>query len=289
MTERLFLRLEGDPAHGPHLQAPEGSLRDMALAPPLRSSVVRVMACREWIPPGHEVLERVLPDGAVRLIFNLGDPPSGNGAPGLQLEAVGALQAPALLRLHGRIEGLSVTLRPGAAAALLGVPAGAISGQAVPLDALWRGEAGRLLDQLAQAPDDAARAALLQAALLRRLRSHEAAVPAATVHAAALFTASGGRATPREVARAIGVGERRLQQLFHEGVGVTPRAFRRLARLHACLRALRQRSDPAWAQLALDAGFYDQSHLANEFKALCGLTPGMFLARTVSGSSKTAE
>ena len=36
-----------------------------------------------------------------------------------------------------------------------------------------------------------------------------------------------------------------------------------------------------------EAGFYDQSHLVNEFRALCGLTPGQFLQRSVSGSSKT--
>ncbi|HUG25993.1 SDR family oxidoreductase [Piscinibacter sp.] len=39
--------------------------------------------------------------------------------------------------------------------------------------------------------------------------------------------------------------------------------------------------------LAVDSGFYDQSHLVNEFRALCGLTPTEFLARSASGSSKT--
>ncbi|KWT82727.1 MULTISPECIES: helix-turn-helix domain-containing protein [unclassified Variovorax] len=41
--------------------------------------------------------------------------------------------------------------------------------------------------------------------------------------------------------------------------------------------------------MAVDHGYYDQSHLANEFRALCGLTPTEFLGRTVSGSSKTAD
>jgi AraC-like DNA-binding protein len=38
----------------------------------------------------------------------------------------------------------------------------------------------------------------------------------------------------------------------------------------------------------VDGGFYDQSHLINEFQALCGLTPEQFLRRRVSGSSKTS-
>jgi AraC-like DNA-binding protein len=72
-------------------------------------------------------------------------------------------------------------------------------------------------------------------------------------------------------------------------VGLSPRAFGRLARLHACLRVLRSERSPSWPQLALEAGFYDQSHLVNEFQALCGLSPRAFFERTrISVSSKTA-
>ena len=33
-------------------------------------------------------------------------------------------------------------------------------------------------------------------------------------------------------------------------------------------------SAPAWARVAVDAGYFDQSHLVREYRALCGLTPG---------------
>ncbi|MGQ2995972.1 MAG: helix-turn-helix transcriptional regulator, partial [Variovorax sp.] len=91
----------------------------------------------------------------------------------------------------------------------------------------------------------------------------------------------------REVAEAVGLGERRLQQLFHAQVGLSPRAWRRLARMHGCLRALRATPMPAWAEVAVDSGFYDQSHMVNEFRALCGVTPTEFLGRAIAGSSKT--
>ena len=41
------------------------------------------------------------------------------------------------------------------------------------------------------------------------------------------------------------------------------------------------------ADLALQAGYCDQSHLINEFQALCGCTPAEFRREAVSGSSKT--
>lgn len=93
---------------------------------------------------------------------------------------------------------------------------------------------------------------------------------------------------PRDVAQAVGIGERRLQQIFRAEVSMSPKAWGRLARLHACLRALRGGpAVPHWASLAADGGFYDQAHLANEFRALCGLSPSEFLQCRIAHSSKT--
>jgi AraC-like DNA-binding protein len=287
MGERLFLRLDDDPLHGPESGVPAGTLRAVPVSAALRPHVSHILLYREAFAAGHEVHERVLPDGAVRLVFNLGDAPSAGEGAGQPVAAIGASAAPVVVRMRDKVEGMSVTLRPGAAAALLGLPAGEIAGQAVHLDALWKGGAAALLEHLADAPGDAARAALLQSALERRLLESRGTAHHAAVHAARLIAGSGGRQPLRDVAAAVGVGERRLQQLFHAHVGLSPRAWARLARLHECLRALRLQPAPAWADVAVESGFYDQSHLVNEFRALCGVTPTEFMGHAISGSSKT--
>lgn len=286
--ERLYLRLDGDPLHGPEADMPAGTLCAFPVAAPLGAHVAHILLYREALPEGHEVVERVLPDGAVRLVFNLGDAPSAGESAGQAVEALGASAAPVLVRLRRKMEGLSVTLRPGAAGALLGMPASEIAGTAVHLDELWHGRGAELLERMAGQPDDASRVSVLCAALQRQLADGDVTIHPAAMRAAQLIAASGGRRPLREVAAAVGLGERRLQQVFQHQVGLPPRAWSRLARLHACLRALRLQRAPAWASLALDGGFYDQSHLVNEFQALCGLTPTEFLGRAISGSSKTA-
>jgi AraC-like DNA-binding protein len=288
MAERLFLRLDDDPLHGPESSVPAGTLRALPVGAALRGHVSHILRYRETFAEGHEVRERVLPDGAVRLVFNFGDAPSAGEGAGQAVEAIGASALPVVVRMRRKVDGISVTLRPGAAAALLGLPAGDISRSALHLDALWRGEGALLLGRMAEAPDDAARTALLHAALQRRLGGGEPAGNAIALHAVRRIAAAGGREPLRDVAAAVGVGERRLQQLFHTHVGLSPRAWSRLARMHGCLRALRLQPAPAWAEVALDGGFYDQSHLVNEFRALCGVTPTEFLGRAIAGSSKTA-
>ena len=66
MRERLFLRLDGDPLYAPETSVPTGAMSELAVAAPLRQSVSHIVMCQEDIPPGHELVERVLPDGAAR-------------------------------------------------------------------------------------------------------------------------------------------------------------------------------------------------------------------------------
>lgn len=280
MSERLFLHLDGDRAHGPESTAPPGTLRDQVVGAALREHVAQLLLYREALPNGAEVLERVIPDGAVRLVFNLGDAPSASST-AHRVQAIGASSTPAVVRLRGRLEGVSVALRPGAARALLGVPACELAGCSVDLDDLWGGEGSRVLSRMAEARDDGARIAVLEQALLRRVRRAGSPAEPRAARAAALIAEGGGRVPLPRVAEAVGVGERRLQQLFHSHVGLSPRAWLRLQRLRACLRTLREGPRRSWAEVALDAGYYDQAHLANDFRALCGITPTEYLVRLV--------
>jgi AraC-like DNA-binding protein len=282
VAERLFVRLQGDPVYAPETGVPPGTMRELAVPAALQAHVAHMLRYEEAIPEGEERIERVLPDGAVHLILELGD-----GAAQPVLRVAGASAAPVVLRIRGHIRGLSATLQPGAAAAVLGLPAAELTGLALPLDMLWR-DGAQLAAQLHEAPTDATRARLLLHCLHRRLAAHQATGSALARQAAAMISRSGGSLLLRDVARAIGTGERRLQQLFQQHVGLAPRTYGRLARMHQCLRLLRSLHAPRWTELALEAGYYDQAHLANEFQALCGLSPTAFLGQArISGSSKT--
>jgi len=270
LIERLFLRLDEDLVQGPESSVPPGCLRAVSVQPALRRHVAHILDYREAFARGEQVLERVVPDGAVRLAFSR----SNGGA--WSLTVIGPSAEPALVPLSGRMEALALTLQPAAASTLLGLPAGEIAGLAVPAEQLWTRRDAQDLARAADAVDDTARVQSIQQALLRRLQRAPGPDTRTARHAWRLLSDRAGRLPVRELAAAVGLGERRLQQLFAASFGLSPRTCGRLMRLHACLRALRRQPAPAWAALALDAGFSDQSHLANEFRALLGCTPGEF-------------
>lgn len=283
MADRLFLRLDDDPLYAPETTVPAGTMQELAVPRALAPYVANAMSYQDAIAPGLEVTERVLPDGALRLIFDFqGDRVTARVA--------GASTRAVLLTHRGEMRGLSVTLRPGASLALLGLAAHELT----DADHAWddvaplavRGIGVRLLE--ARSPH--ARMAVVFQALQARLPTDGPDSSERVAHAMRVLRHSRAVRPVTDAARALGVGERRLQQLFREHTGLAPKAWHGLARFHECLRLLRDRTSVSWAELAVEAGFHDQAHLSNTFRAICACTPGQFLAeRAASGFSKTAS
>jgi AraC-like DNA-binding protein len=278
-AERMYLHTGDEALFWQTGDAPGGAFASVAPAAPLRAFVERIGFGREWVDPAHPLTERVLPDGGVHLLFNLGDPPAAPGTSPPTCEALGARCAPSIIRMAGRVEQVTVTLRPGGMAALLGIPAGELSAHDAPLDALWGPRAARALERIAEAPVGPARAAAMEAVLAEMLAARDVRPDAVAAEAVRRIHASRGRIRVRALAEGLGVGERRLGQLFHRHVGVSPKAACRIARFRATVALLRREPHRPWSDLAYACGFYDQSHLVNEFQALAGLAPGEFRER----------
>lgn len=278
-AERMYLHTGEQALFWQAPPQPAGVFASVAPAPPLRPFVERIHYGWEWVDPAHPVHERVLPDGGVHLIFNPGDPPAVPGSPGAASVAVGARCQPSLIRMAGRIEHVTVTLRPGGMAALLGVPAGELAAADVPLDTLWGARAAQAVERMAVTPPTVARAAALQAVLMEVLAARDASPDALAAQGVRRIREARGRIRVRELALALGVGERRLEQVFHRHVGLSPKQACRIARFRSTVALLQRQPARGWSELAYDCGFYDQSHLVNEFQALAGLAPDEFRRR----------
>ena len=278
-AERMYLHMADEALFWPSPEAPAGAFASVVPAGALSGFVQRIHFGHEWVDPARPVVERVLPDGGVHLIFNLGDPPSVPGESQAACIAVGARCAPSIIRMAGLVEHVTATLRPGGMAALLGGPAGELAAHDVPLEVLWGSRADEVRERMAAAPRGHARAAILESALLTMLASREVRLDEAAAEGVRLIERAGGRIRVRELATALGIGERRLEQVFHRHVGLAPKAVCRLARFRATVALMQRQPHRAWTDVAFHCGFYDQSHLVNEFQALAGLAPGEFRER----------
>ena len=79
----------------------------------------------------------------------------------------------------------------------------------------------------------------------------------------------------QDLAALAGLSVCRFVTVFRREVGLTPHRFICHRRVRHAKSLLRAGLSPA--QAALDAGFFDQSHLSRHFKLVCGVTPGRYL------------
>jgi AraC-like DNA-binding protein len=78
-----------------------------------------------------------------------------------------------------------------------------------------------------------------------------------------------------QLGRRIGVSPFALLRMFRAQVGISPREYQTLLRITQAKRLLK--GDLPIAQVAVETGFCDQTHLTRHFRRIVGLTPGHYL------------
>lgn len=165
-----------------------------------------------------------------------------------------------------------VRLRPEGVAAFLRDTPSSIAEAVVDLDDILGSAIDRLRDQVASTSDLRVRTLLLAAAVARHLDSAPGASDAVrgALHA---VHSSRGTVPIRELVRTSGHSHRWLTERFRSEVGMTPKTYSRLVRFESAFERLGSLESVHWGELALDAGYYDQAHLARDFRELAGTTP----------------
>ena len=83
----------------------------------------------------------------------------------------------------------------------------------------------------------------------------------------------------RDLARRVGLSQRRFIQLFTADVGLTPKLYGRVRRFQWARELVRHVPKPDWAAVAASCGFFDQSHLIRDFGEFSGLSPVDYLSQ----------
>jgi len=206
---------------------------------------------------------------------------------------------------------LGVLFKPGGAAPFLPLPATELTDRYVDLEALWGSRATELYEQVGTAQTPAEQARLLAAQLTAQALSVHIAHPwlskasrplmhhPVVAHALQVFDGASPPSLPSslpppshpptvaqtiaQVVEQSGLSHRYFNELFRAAVGLSPKRFRQLRRLRAVLRAIWREPPSSWTAVALEHGYYDHAHLANDFRHFAGISPTAYLRNRSEG------
>lgn len=231
------------------------SYREIVPHPALRPFVDRL-----WISTGvRPGTQRILPDGCIDVLVHLAD--------GGRAVIVGTMTQPFLTAGGAPRPIAAVRFRPGGAAPFLRLSAHEVTDlhvDAADLGQTWLCEPRETTVNAA--------VARLEQSLLARLSTVRSPEPL-IAHAVGLLF--GSDAPPVEaLARRLGWTRQHLARAFRAHVGIGPKLLARVARVQRAIAAVQRGPGAALAETALDLGYFDEAHMALDFRELVGLTPG---------------
>jgi len=240
-----------------------------------------------WLYEGYSqphAKERVLPTGEMQIVINLQEDRS-YVYDREDTDRCQTFRGPLLSGAHSQYQVIStaaqasiigVHFRPGGAFPFLRMPAGELRDTSVSLEALWGRAAEDLRDRLLEAATHQARFEVLERVLLDEL-ARGCDRHAAVGFALRQFMAEPHMTTIASVSGQIGLSPKRFIQVFRDETGFTPKVFCRIRRFQQALGHMEGRKCVAWAEVALDCGYFDQAHFNHDFRAFSGLNPSTYL------------
>src|SRR5262249_8983602 len=139
-------------------------------------------------------------------------------------------------------------------------------------DELFGQQSLRVVETLAATGDWDRRFDLVEALIYKRIS--EARPPRSEIVGAwAEMQMAHGLVDITALARRAGWSHKHLIAQFRDHVGARPRRLGRILRFQRAIKRLGLDDRARWAALAIDCGYFDQSHMIREFREFAGCTP----------------
>ena len=222
--------------------------------------------------------DRVYPSGYATMVFHYGSPSrfqKKNSSKYIEPNLIicGPQTNYYDLSLAGKTGMILIVFRPHGVKSFFNFPITELLNENISLQDLISNEATELEDKLFNSPNNKQRIANLENFLVGRLiyNSEFERVE----HAIKIIENSKGQMKAQHIAHEVCLGIKQFERTFSKYVGITPKKFTSIVRFQNVIQT-NSKDKRSLSQIALENGYYDQSHFNHDFKSLTGLTPKAF-------------
>jgi AraC-like DNA-binding protein len=219
----------------------------------------------EWnLPSGRSETQRLLPSPQANLIIGPNSASVFGVHTGLRVDA-----------LHGAGRVVGSRFRVGGLRPYLDGPLMALTGSSMGPELVTGFEEGELIAALASEQGDQGLVGALTEILAAVVPPPDPKIELVEAMVGAMRQ-TGGPVRVEAIAEQFSVTLRQVQRLFHDYVGVPPKWVIRRYRLQETALRLASAREGDIAAVAAALGYFDQAHLARDFRALFGCSPNQY-------------
>lgn len=173
-----------------------------------------------------------------------------------------------------------VVFQPNGINQLLGIPAHEFRDIILSIDTIF-GKNGLILQEKLSEHNNQARVELLNLFFINLISKKSQSNQVIIDSSLDFIISNKGHISVAQLVKHTGYTERHLERKFKECIGLNPKKFGNIIKLHHFLKLLKHKSqDLNLTTICYDAGFSDQSHLIREFRKHTGITPTEYLYNT---------
>jgi AraC-like DNA-binding protein len=173
-----------------------------------------------------------------------------------------------------------VVFQPNGINQLLGIPAHEFRDIILSIDTIF-GKNGLILQEKLSEHNNQTRVELLNLFFINLISKKSQSNQVIIDSSLDFIISNKGHISVAQLVKHTGYTERHLERKFKECIGLNPKKFGNIIKLHHFLKLLKHKSqDLNLTTICYDAGFSDQSHLIREFRKHTGITPTEYLYNT---------
>lgn len=226
---------------------------------------------------------RLFSDGNTGMVFSFKNPLISHfTGPDIPVELpdsfiYGQLDSFQDLYCQGETSLMIVVFHPHGLSQMLGVPSQELKNQRINTEDIFGSKGAALYEKLSDSTAITRKITLAEDFFRKLIASRQLPDQPLILASLNFITLNKGLLPVSKLAAFMGYHERTLERTFIAHIGISPKKFSTIIKLHVFLKQLRDKPvQENLAALGYEAGYYDQPHLIREFKKHTGLTPGQY-------------
>ena len=249
-------------------------------SPFLAKYVKQYWMIENCIHPGSSYHHRIVPNGLMELNFYLGEKPKVTNPDKELTENTlisGQQKSVYDLRINRNLSLFSITFQPLGAKAFFNIPMSEFCDRNIPLRFINREFTVKLESQLFETKSFSEKVLIAEKLLTELfIRKQQEFNFARISDSIAFISKKGGKTDVEELAGRACLSRKQFERIFGDCIGISPKRFLKIVRFQHSIYLKQQNSKINLTHLAFDSGYFDQSHMINDFRQLSGMTPTQF-------------